>query len=204
MLHAAESEPELEVSSSPSKMMLTTGDDDGLEDNSSHTNEYPVTSSVGLKLHRNKDSSSVRQPNIQKKKDTLSPTTTPLPPEKKISSAKKKSATKSSPAKGGSSKAKKGFTLPKTVAKGKKTRAKKKTPTSFPSSSQTGVESPSDVDVLCGRGFAANNHKGNMQFRDYVMQLRCVYQQASKVEKTELAKVSTYIFICNRCTQNSL
>ena len=190
--HAAaedEDEDKDEVSSSPpSKMMLTTADDG---DRTSHISEEPLISSVGLKLHRNKDSSSVRQPNIQKKKDTLSPTTTPLPPKKKISSAKKKSATKSSPVKGGSSKAKKGFTLPKTVAKGKKTRAKKKTPTPFPSSSQTGVKSPSDADVLCGRGFVANNHKGNMQFRDYVMQLRCVYQEAQKGDKKALAEVST-------------
>ena len=78
-------------------------------------------------------------------------------------------------------------------SKDKKARAKKKTPTT---QTQTGVESPSD-DVLCGRGFQANNHKGNMQFRDYVMQLRCVYQEASKVDKTELAKVSVlYMFIC--------
>jgi len=89
------------------------------------------------------------------------------------------------PAKGGSSKAKKGFTLP--ISKVKKTRAKKKTPTT---QTQTGVKSPSDVDVLCGRGFQANNHKGNMRFRDYVMQLRCVYQEAAKGDKKVLSEVS--------------
>ena len=190
--NAAETELE-EVSSSPSKMMkLSTVDDDDGRHMSSRISEEPLISSVGLKLHRNKDSSSVRQPNIQKKKDTLSPTTTPLPPSKKISSTKKKSATKSSPAKGCSSKVKKGFALPRKQASiVKKTRAKKKTSSSSSSSSsRTGVKSPSDADVLCGRGYQANNHKGNMQFRDYVMQLRCVYQEASKAEKTELAKVS--------------
>jgi len=195
--NAAETEAELdEVSSSPSKMMLMTAtNDDGLEDNSSNTNEDPVTSSVGLKLHRNKDSSSVRQlPNIQKKKDTLSPTTTPLPPKKKISSAKKKSATKSSPAKGGPSNVKKGFALPRkqaSIVKKTRVKAKKKTP----SQSRTGVENPTEADVLCGRGFAANNHKGNMQFRDYVMQLRCVYHQSQKGDKKAVAEVSLYIHL---------
>ena len=183
---ADESETELEVSSSPpSKMMLTTADDG---DRTSHISEEPLMSSGGLKLRGDSPPARIR-PN-QKKKDA-SPTTTPVPPKKISSTKKKKTNVKSSKrtVKKASSSVKKGFTLPST--KDKKTRAKKKTPTT---QTQTGVESPSDVDVLCGRGSFANNHKGNMQFRNYVMQLRCVYQQAEKAEKTELAKVSVLIF----------
>ena len=120
-----ESETELdddEVSSSPSKMILMTATNDDGQDMASRISEEPLMSSSGLKFHEDSPPAQIR-PN-QKKKD-VPPTTTPLPPSKKISStmkaattkvatvkAKKSwSATKSSPVKGGSSKAKKGFTL---------------------------------------------------------------------------------------------
>ena len=102
----------------------------------------------------------------------------------------------SRPTKGRSSKAKKGFSF---SSKAKKTRAKKKTSSSS-SSSKTGVENPTDADVLCGRGSFVNNHKGNVQFRNYVMQLRCVYQEAAKGDKKALAEVCVlYISVVN-CT----
>lgn len=168
-------------------MILTTADD-RLEDNSSR-NKESVKKSVGLKL-LHKDSAQLRPISQQPSKvSSSSSSTTPL--QKKTSSkhtrgtttkaaAKKKSVTKSSkPAKGGRLYKAKG------TAAVKKTRAKKKT------SSKAGVQSPADADVLCGRVYQSNQHKGNMHFRDCVMKLRSVYVQAAKVDKTELAKVSS-------------
>ena len=58
-------------------------------------------------------------------------------------------------------------------------------------SKKASIESPTDVDVLCGRGGSFNRHKGNVRFRDYVRQLRTAYQQALKVDKKALSEVST-------------
>ena len=74
-------------------MRMTATNDEGLEDSPSHTNEDPVMSSNGLKFREGSPPVHIR-PSNRTKKDT-SPTTTPLPLSKKISSTKKKSATKS-------------------------------------------------------------------------------------------------------------
>lgn len=52
------------------------------------------------------------------------------------------------------------------------------------------IDSPTDVDVLCGRGGNSNRHKGNIRFRDYVSQMRGAYQQARKEDKKALSEVS--------------
>jgi len=57
--------------------------------------------------------------------------------------------------------------------------------------STSSIDSPTDVDVLCGRGGMTTIHKGNVRFRDYVSQMRGAYQQARKVDKTALSEVST-------------
>ena len=57
------------------------------------------------------------------------------------------------------------------------------------------IDSPTDVDVLCGSGGSFNRHKGNVRFRDYVSQMRSVYQQARKVDKKALSEVSSMLFI---------
>ena len=58
-------------------------------------------------------------------------------------------------------------------------------------SKKASIDSPTDVDVLCGRGGMTTIHKGNVRFRDYVSQMRSVYQQALKVDKKALSEVST-------------
>ena len=58
-------------------------------------------------------------------------------------------------------------------------------------SKKASIDSPTDVDVLCGRGGSFNRHMGNVRFRDYVRQLRTAYQQARKKDKTALSEVST-------------
>ena len=49
----------------------------------------------------------------------------------------------------------------------------------------TRIISPSDKDVICGRGGHSNNHLGNVRFRDEARQMRGVYQEASKFGKQE-------------------
>ena len=44
----------------------------------------------------------------------------------------------------------------------------------------TRIISPSDKDVICGRGGHSNNHVGNVRFRDEVRQMRGVYREASR------------------------
>ena len=68
-------------------------------------------------------------------------------------------------------------------------------------SKKASITSPTDVDVLCGRGGMTNEHKGNVRFRDHVSQMRDVYQQARKVDKKALSEVSTY---CSFVSYNSL
>ena len=58
------------------------------------------------------------------------------------------------------------------------------------SSTGSGIISPSDVDVLCGRGGLTNSHPGNMRFRDKARQMRGVYEKATKENKTVLSEVS--------------
>ena len=65
-------------------MMLTTADDG---DRTSHISEEPLMSSGGLK---HSPPVQVRLLNQKKKDTTSSPTTSPLPPSKNISSTKKK------------------------------------------------------------------------------------------------------------------
>jgi len=57
-------------------------------------------------------------------------------------------------------------------------------------SKKASIDSPTDLDVLCGRGGMTTIHKGNVRFRDYVTQMRSVYQQARKVDKKTLSEVS--------------
>ena len=63
------------------------------------------------------------------------------------------------------------------------------------------IVSPTDVDVLCGRGGMTTIHKGNVRFRDYVNQMRGAYQQARKVDKTALSEVST-LHVCLKLHSN--
>ena len=58
------------------------------------------------------------------------------------------------------------------------------------SSTGSGIISPSDVDVLCGRGGLTNSHPGNMRFRDEARQMRGVYEKSTKENKTVLSEVS--------------
>ena len=114
---------------------------------------------------------------------------------KKVSSAakkvdpkpalKKKTNVKSSAAKKVSSKPK--------PSRNRTTRGSKK-------ASTLSIDSPTDVDVLCGRGGNSNRHKGNIRFRDYVSQMRGAYQQARKEDKKALSEVSALHVRLGTCT----
>ena len=43
------------------------------------------------------------------------------------------------------------------------------------------------TDVLCGRGSAANNHIGNIRFREFVNEYQTVYRSACKADKPIIA-----------------
>jgi len=65
-----------------------------------------------------------------------------------------------------------------------------KPPKKRATASTLSIVSPTDVDVLCGRGGMTTIHKGNVRFRDYVSQMRGAYQQSRKVDKKALSEVS--------------
>mmetsp|Transcript_21760 Transcript_21760/g.44786 ORF Transcript_21760/g.44786 Transcript_21760/m.44786 type:complete len:132 (+) Transcript_21760:819-1214(+) len=68
----------------------------------------------------------------------------------------------------------------------KRSKSKKKTPKSNDQKSASGaIETPSDLDILRGRGGTTNRHKGNMRFRDEARKLRSAYRDdgVSRKEK---------------------
>ena len=50
---------------------------------------------------------------------------------------------------------------------------------------------PTDLDVLRGRGGSTNNHPGNVRFREEVKKVKSLYQTSSIREKNKLTWVST-------------
>jgi len=54
--------------------------------------------------------------------------------------------------------------------------------------SQRRVEDPSEYDVLCGRGGAINNHKGNIHFRSLVSDKKEAYNSTNKANKTQISR----------------
>lgn len=48
---------------------------------------------------------------------------------------------------------------------------------------------PDPIDVICGRGGRANNHPGNVSFRDKALKLRSWYESSSKSEKFTISSL---------------
>jgi hypothetical protein len=55
--------------------------------------------------------------------------------------------------------------------------------------SHTIVPSPTDVDVLLGRGRAVQNHVGNLRLREVIDAHQEVYNNARASQKTEIAEL---------------
>lgn len=78
----------------------------------------------------------------------------------------------------------------------KRSKSKKKTPKSNDQKLASGaIETPSDLDILRGRGGTTNRHKGNMRFRDEARKLRSAYRDngVSRKEKYMYSNVCTNI-----------
>jgi hypothetical protein len=103
-------------------------------------------------------------------------------------------------------------TKPKKKKVASKPEPPKQTERKAEKTSGIGIISPSDKDVMCGRGGHANAHVGNVRFRDEVRKMRAVYREASRnpvrgssnARKIEISMVSNsclsmqvkYIFFC--------
>lgn len=53
---------------------------------------------------------------------------------------------------------------------------------------QCRIQDPSEYDVLCGRGGAINNHKGNIHFRSLVNDKKETYNSTNKANKTQISR----------------
>lgn len=82
--------------------------------------------------------------------------------------------------------------------KSEKYRPMKKKQVSKPILLSTKISSPSDDDILLGRGGLSNKHLGNIRFRDETRQMRGVYQETKKEDKKSLSEVrsSDHVLMC--------
>lgn len=74
------------------------------------------------------------------------------------------------------------------VAKGSVAKNRKESARKSGMQPKRGPRTPSDLDVIFGRGGESNNHKGNKSYREHVVSLQVRYKTLDRIRKTECSQ----------------